>query len=63
MDREECESARDIGARVERNPKPEQRKEMIFTGPCVVGASSSIPEENKGLIVVTIKPSFLMFLT
>lgn len=63
MDREEWESAWEISAREERNTKPEQRKEVIFTGPCVVAATSTIPEENKGLMVVTIKPPFLMFST
>lgn len=34
-----------------------------FHCPCLVAATSTIPDENKGLVVVKIKPPFLMFLT
>lgn len=48
-----------------RGKKHEARTEKggDFHGPCVVAATSTIREENKGLIVVKIKPPFLMFST
>lgn len=53
--RDRCTRGKEQEARTEKGGD--------FHWPCVVAATSTIPDENKGLIVVTIKPPFLMFST